>query len=212
MTLTTQLQTMLAMIGMGSFLGAALDTYRYFFKRNDKMQWVVFLNDLIFWILQGLIIFYVLLNVNKGELRLYIFLALLCGFALYQSMLQTFYIKSLYFFISIFRTVYRFIVTAIKAIIVKPILLLLQFLLMVVKSLSNFLWNFIKWTSQIFFNLCKILLAPFILVVKFIWRRFPNSFQLFVKKFLIKLAGIFQSLKKLSFRIYQFLYKWLLRK
>ncbi|TXK91444.1 spore cortex biosynthesis protein YabQ, partial [Parageobacillus sp. SY1] len=43
MSLTTQLATMLAMIGMGSWLGAALDTYNRFLKRQDRAHWIVFI-------------------------------------------------------------------------------------------------------------------------------------------------------------------------
>lgn len=211
MTLTTQLHTMLAMIGMGSYLGAAIDTYRYFFKR-DGIRWVVFINDLIFWVLQGLIIFYVLLLANKGELRVYIFLALLCGFALYQSLLKTFYLKGLHFFINMIFSIYRFIIKTVKLMIVKPLILLFQFIFMLVTSIFVFLWNFLKWTSQTLFNLCKILIVPINWVVRFFWRRFPNSFRLHVKKILFNIAGIFQSLKKVCFRVYQFLYKWLFKK
>ena len=78
MSLTTQLATMLAMIGMGSWLGAALDTYNRFLQRQDRTHWIVLINDILFWIVQGLIIFYVLLLVNEGELRFYIFLSILC--------------------------------------------------------------------------------------------------------------------------------------
>jgi len=38
MTLTTQFYTMIAMIGMGSFLGAALDTYNFFFKKMGSKK------------------------------------------------------------------------------------------------------------------------------------------------------------------------------
>lgn len=57
MTLSTQFITMLAMVGMGSFFGAALDTYNRFLKRDTQKHWLVFLNDILFWLLQGLTIF-----------------------------------------------------------------------------------------------------------------------------------------------------------
>ncbi len=46
--------------------------------------------------------FYVLLLVNEAELRIYVFLALLCGFAAYQSMLKAIYMRLLNFLIYIF--------------------------------------------------------------------------------------------------------------
>ena len=93
MTLSTQFMTMLAMIGMGIFFGAALDTYNRFLKRRKRKSWLVFINDVLFWILQSLFIFFVLFRVNQGELRFYIFIALLCGFAGYQSVFKGIYLK-----------------------------------------------------------------------------------------------------------------------
>ena len=75
MTLSTQFMTMLAMIGMGIFFGAGLDTYNRFLKRRKRKSWLVFINDVLFWILQGLFIFFILFRVNQGELRFYIFIA-----------------------------------------------------------------------------------------------------------------------------------------
>ncbi len=88
MTLSTQFLTMLSMIGMGSLFGAMLDTYQRFLKRPKRKSLIVFINDLFFWIIQALLIFYTLFQVNNGELRFYIFLALLCGFAAYQSLFK----------------------------------------------------------------------------------------------------------------------------
>ena len=72
MTLTVQFYTLLAMIGMGSIFGATLDTYQRFLKRGHRNRWIVFINDILFWMIQGLIIFYVLFLVNHGELRFYL--------------------------------------------------------------------------------------------------------------------------------------------
>ncbi len=102
MSLTIQLYTMLSMIGMGAWIGASLDTYQRFLKRQERKRWIVFIHDILFWIVQALFVFYVLLLVNEAELRIYVFLALLCGFAAYQSMLKAIYMRLLNFLIYIF--------------------------------------------------------------------------------------------------------------
>ena len=107
MTLSTQFITMLSMIGMGAFFGAALDTYNRFLQRRKRKSWLVFINDILFWLFQGLFIFFILFHVNQGELRFYIFLALLCGFAAYQSILKQLYLKCLEKLISIVIAVFR---------------------------------------------------------------------------------------------------------
>lgn len=108
MTLTTQFYTMLAMSGMGLWLGASLDTYRLFVIRAKTARWLLFIHDILFWIMQGLLFFYVLLHVNEGEFRIYIFLAVLLGVATYQSLCKRIYIKILKFVIYLVVSVYQF--------------------------------------------------------------------------------------------------------
>lgn len=200
MTLTTQLYTMLAMIGMGSFLGASLDTYRHFLNRQQVMKWVVLLNDLIFWVVQGLLVFYVLLLVNEGIIRFYIFLSILCGFAAYQSMFRTLYLKSLFFFIRFVTTIYQFMKKMVQLFIFKPITIVVRLTVSILLGLFIFLWRLIKWTSQTVWKLCKILLSPLLWILKKFWGKLPVSVRQFVKKFLGKIEGFFDTIKKLMKR------------
>ncbi len=48
MSLTIQLYTMLSMIGMGAWIGASLDTYQRFLKRQERKRWLVFIHDILF--------------------------------------------------------------------------------------------------------------------------------------------------------------------
>ncbi|MDQ0163405.1 spore cortex biosynthesis protein YabQ [Bacillus alveayuensis] len=188
---------------MGSWLGIALDTYKYFVNRQKMVRWVVFINDLIFWAVQGLLIFYVLLLVNEGVLRFYIFLALLCGFAIYQSLLRSIYMKILHFVVKLVVSVYRFIKQTMKLLIMNPIIAFVHIILTIVTGFFIFLWNLIIWSSQFIFKLCKILLAPVLWILKQFWRRFPNSFRLSVKRFMTTLAGFSMPIKNLYGRIYR---------
>lgn len=204
MTLTTQAYTMLAMIGMGSFLGASLDTYRHFLNRQQLMKWVVFVNDLVFWIVQALLVFYVLLLVNEGVLRFYIFLAILCGFAAYQSLFRTFYLKTLFFCIRIVTMIYQFIKKAIQLFIFKPITIIVGLIATIIAGLFAFLWRVLKGTSQVIWKLCKILLSPLLWLMKQLWRRLPAPFRVKSKKILRKVEGFSESVKKLFSRLTEF--------
>ncbi|MEH7125111.1 spore cortex biosynthesis protein YabQ, partial [Bacillus sp. JJ1773] len=139
MTLSTQFITMLAMIGMGSVFGAALDTYNRFLKRSNRKSWIVFINDILFWVVQGLAIFYILFIVNRGELRFYIFIALLCGFAAYQSLFKGLYVRLLEISISVIVAIYRFLLKLFHYMIYKPvrglIFAVISLLLMIKKGL-----------------------------------------------------------------------------
>ena len=198
MTLSTQFLTMLAMIGMGSLFGASLDTHNRFLKRSKRKSWIVFINDILFWLFQGLSIFYVLFSVNMGELRFYIFLALLCGFAAYQSLFKKIYMKVLERAISITISVYVFFVKAIRVLIIRP----LQFLAATVLSLlilaGRGLYALVKWLLAVLLWLLKVLLKPIQMILLLFWKLLPKKIKKTVEKLYNKLAGFLILVKNYS--------------
>ncbi|ASS89732.1 spore cortex biosynthesis protein YabQ [Aeribacillus pallidus] len=203
MTLTTQFYTMIAMIGMGSFLGAALDTYNFFLKRWDRKRWVVFLNDLVFWAVQGLLTFYVLLYVNQGELRFYVFLALLCGFAAYQSLLRNGYMACLRIMIKIAVSIYQFFVKIFLLLLINPIKWIVHMAIACSMSLLLFLWKVIKWSSQLLFKLCKILLAPLLWGLNILWGKAPQPIKQKMLHSKQIIEGIFINIKNMLRKLYR---------
>jgi spore cortex biosynthesis protein YabQ len=190
MTLIVQFYTMLVMIGMGSLFGASLDTYNRFLNRSKRKRWLVFLNDILFWILQALFIFYILFIVNFGEIRFYIFIALLCGFAAYQALLKQLYLRLLEAIIQFFISLYNFMVKVVNNLIFSPIKWLILFLLSiligigkVLLSILLFNWKVIKWILTAFFT-------PVIWITKGIWSLLPKIITKKVEKLYNKIAGI----------------------
>lgn len=199
MTLSTQFLTMLAMIGMGSLFGASLDTHNRFLKRSKRKSWIVFINDIMFWLFQGLSVFYVLFSVNMGELRFYIFIALLCGFAAYQSLFKKIYLKILERVITITINVYIFFVKAVRMLVVRP----LQFLAATVLSLlimtGRGLYSLVKWLLAVLLWLLKNLLwKPVKMILLLFWKLLPKKVKKSVEKLYNKLAGILIIVKNYS--------------
>ncbi len=134
------------MIAMGIWLGAAIDTYSRFTKQRRAFHWLTACNDVLFWIIQGLFVFYILLKVNQGELRFYVFLALVCGYAGYRALLESYYKrfleKCIQFFISLFR---------------------------IFRSLFfTLLYNPLKWLLKLLYSLCMMIITALITVVLFL--------------------------------------------
>lgn len=198
MTLTTQFYTMLAMVGMGCFFGASLDTYGRFLKRPKRARWLVFINDLLFWIMQGLLIFYALLMVNKGELRFYIFIALICGYAAYQSLLKTMYMNLLEFLIRCVILTYRFLANTVRRLIIRPIQLLIKFLIFLLIGLWGILITLIKILLRISLIGLKILFAPIRWIILLFWRLIPIKYKYKFQRFFQKVAGVFRKLKNIK--------------
>lgn len=133
------------MIAAGICLGAALDTYtRLFWKK--KKYWLTSLQDLLFWIVCGIFVFMWLRLINQGEMRLVIFLALLCGYAAYQALFQRIYTRVLDMLIRAIVSFYRLIKRVFYVLVYKPlywfislIVALCIFKLKLVLSLFNML-------------------------------------------------------------------------
>ncbi|MCM3768427.1 spore cortex biosynthesis protein YabQ [Neobacillus niacini] len=202
MSLSTQFLTMLSMIGMGSLFGALFDTYQRFLDRPKRKAWIVFVNDLLFWMIQAMLIFYALFLVNNGELRFYIFIALLCGFAAYQSLLKTTYLRLLELAIRTVISLARFIKRTFMMLIYKPIVGLIQLVIVIVMtvgrgllSLAKFIWSVILYIIRMIFGIVKQILL-------ILWKLLPKSLKKSVEKLYNKTAGKFKA-------IWNYINKWI---
>src|SRR5690554_6295875 len=119
---------MLASMGTGVWFGASFDTYKRF-SGGSKRSFTQVINDILFCILQALVFFYVLFIVNYGEIRFYLFLALLLGYAFYRALLESLYLKILERFITMIRNAFYFSVRLVKVFIINPLNWLLKLLL-----------------------------------------------------------------------------------
>lgn len=194
MSLTVQLQTMLAMVAMGGWLGMAIDTYSRLIRGRSWNKWITVINDSLFWVLQGLFIFFVLLQVNEGEMRFYILVALLCGYSCYRALLDNMYMKILEAIIQGIIKTYRFCKAALFILIINPIKQILKFSYKLCMILLSFL-------ITVIFFLLKIIYTPFIWIGRGFWRLLP-------KKKLKKLKG------KLGFftKVKNYIMRWIQKK
>lgn len=189
MTLSTQFLTMLAMIGMGGLFGASLDTHNRFLRRSKRKSWIVFINDILFWVFQGLSTFYVLFSVNMGELRLYIFLALLCGFAAYQSLFKSLYLKGLEIAISIVLRIYAFLVQALRMMVIRPVIFISTMLFFLILLAGKFLYAALRWFLAALLWSLKLVLRPIQLLFILFWKLLPKNSKKTVEKLYNKWAG-----------------------
>ncbi|RFU66910.1 spore cortex biosynthesis protein YabQ [Peribacillus saganii] len=201
MTLTTQFYTLLAMIGMGSCFGAALDTYNRFLKRTKRNSLIVFVNDLLFWIVQALIIFYVLFLVNEGELRFYLFLALLCGFSAYQALLKSIYLKWLEAGIRSIIWTAMMISRMLKIMIFQPIKWLVSIVIFVVLSVAKGLFTLVRLGIKVVLSIMSFICKPFFWFINRFWEILPKSVTNRVEKIYNKCAGY-------SIRIKEYIINW----
>jgi len=205
MTLSTQFLTMLSMIGMGSLFGMMFDTYQRFLDRPNRKSWIVFFNDLLFWVIQALIIFYTLFLVNNGELRFYIFVALLCGFAAYQSLFKGIYLRLLEFIINTVIAIYRLMRRAFLLLIYKPVLGLIQLIISIIILLGRGLFSLVKFILNILWVVLKVIWVPIEKIMLLLWKLLPKTIKKSVEKLYNKTAGIFMEIKNYLLKLIK---KW----
>jgi spore cortex biosynthesis protein YabQ len=194
MTLSVQFATILAMILGGIYLGAAIETFRRFEPYWKKRIVFSYLIEISFWLLQTLILFYLLYLVNQGELRLYIFLAVFCGYASYKGLFEGFYKNILERFIELFVTTYRFLHRVINQFIITPIKKLVQAIIVLIL----WIWTAVLWV--IMFAL-KIVFYPFRFISRILYRILPKD----VKKYLHYLEGIYSKIKNIFLKWWKLL-------
>lgn len=195
MTLTTQFATMLSMLGMGALFGVMLDTYQRLLQRSTVKHWLIFFNDLLFWVIQALLIFYILFLVNKGEIRFYIFVALLCGFAAYQALLKGIYLRILDRIIQTFISVMHFMKNLLLLLVFKPIRGLLQLIIFLIIFLGRGLFTLVKLILKIILWIWKFILNFFRKLLLFFWKLLPKGIKKVVEKLYNKTTGNFMKIK-----------------
>ncbi|WP_088067094.1 spore cortex biosynthesis protein YabQ [Gottfriedia luciferensis] len=186
MSLNVQFYSMIAMVGMGAYLGMALDTYHRFLNRGIRNRLIVFATDILFWIFQALLVFYVLYLVNEGALRFYLLLALLCGYAAYQSLIQSIYKKILEFVIQLIIRLYRIVVTLIVTFLVKPIKWIIQVIIVLILFIYGVLIRLIRL-------LYNVVLSILLFFGRVCWFFVPKQ----VKNYLIQFKGVFGKFKNI---------------
>lgn len=124
---------------VGCVIGIIFDVFRILRKSFKTKDIVTYLEDILFWIIAGIILLYSIFKFNNGELRFYLFLGILTGISLYITLISSYFIK-------INVTVIKFIKKIIHQLL-KIILLPIQLILKILRKIL------IKPISFIFINI-----------------------------------------------------------
>lgn len=147
-----QLQLFMLFIANGILIGVLFDLFRIFRKSFKTSNLITYIQDILFWILTGLLLIYFIFVFNNGEIRGYIFIALFFGIAIYILSISKYFIKVsvcvLNYIKIFFKRIFKLIITPVKILInfVKKILIKPFFILFV---------NFRKKSFNIIKNIKK---------------------------------------------------------
>ncbi|TGA96533.1 spore cortex biosynthesis protein YabQ [Sporolactobacillus shoreae] len=155
MTLNEQFGSLGLMVLMGVWIGASFSVYQRFIHPHGKKRWILFATDPVFWIIQALLLFALLLPLNEGVLRFYLFLGVALGFSFYKWILEKPFLYLFDGILAIIVQLGRLIGKSVTILLLYP----LYFLLKLVYRLCRMTVNAIL----------KILLFLLVLPLKIFW-------------------------------------------
>ena len=77
----------------GIVIGLLFDFFRILRKSFKTNDFITYIEDILFWILAGIILLYPIFIFNDGEIRLFMFLAVLLGIIIYILSISSYIIK-----------------------------------------------------------------------------------------------------------------------
>ncbi|CAM3692921.1 spore cortex biosynthesis protein YabQ [Marinicrinis lubricantis] len=162
MSLHTQLATLLTMLISGQVLGAVFDMYRVISVQLHFRRWLIPILDLCYWIAATLFVFRMLYVSNHGEVRIYVFIALIIGVWAYYGLLSDTVIKYTKVWIRLVRRLIQLLIRTFEWVVIRPIRMLYRlcviifgimttvavFIGKIVLQLLYPIWKILKWMAS----------------------------------------------------------------
>ncbi|MEG6575259.1 MAG: spore cortex biosynthesis protein YabQ [Caldibacillus debilis] len=194
MSLSEQLQTMAAMVALGNWLGASFDTYSRIMGQKKRMAFLVFVNDILFWLIQAFLAFSILYAINEGEVRFYVFLAILLGFSMYQSLFKSLYLFLLNRIIALGKRMFRFFGRVFRLLVAAPVRWIFRLAAAVLFFLYALVRRLLILVGKLLFAVAKVLFFPFQKLFRKLWLSVPGSIKIRTEKTLHYTAGFFKKI------------------
>lgn len=124
----------------GIIIGLLFDIFRILRKSFKTSDMITYIQDILFWILTGLILLYSIFTFSDGEIRFYMFIGIFIGCLIYMMMFSKYFIKINVKIITIIKK----IIGITLSIIIFPINILFKFMKKIFFKPINFITINIK--------------------------------------------------------------------
>lgn len=91
--MSNQAYLFLIFVVNGILIGILFDIFRILRKTFKTTDFITYIEDIIFWILTGILTLYFIFYYNNGEIRLYIFAGILLGTLIYMLTISKYFIQ-----------------------------------------------------------------------------------------------------------------------
>lgn len=152
----------------GFGIGIIFDIFRILRKSFKTSDFITYIEDILFWVLSGILTLYTIIVFNDGKIRLYILLAIIIGVIIYTLTISRLFIK---FSVSVIDSIKKAI-SKVLNIIAYPIKIIFKFLKKV----------FLKPINFLFINIRRTMSKPVELIKKSIKKYKKNNKKAIQKK------------------------------
>ncbi len=125
-----QLFCLLVFFITGITIGVLFDIFRILRKSFKTLDFITYIEDILFWVLSGSIILFSIFKFNDGQIRSYVIIGIFFGIFIYIITISKIIIKYSVMIIKWFKEIISYpihiVTNIIKNIIVKPIQLILK--------------------------------------------------------------------------------------
>lgn len=128
-----QFKILLAFFIDGILIGSLFDIFRATRRSYKTSNIITYVEDVIFWILAGILTLYIIDVFTDGKIRLYMVLMLICGYIIYMITISKFILK---INTKLLNTI-KYIVKIIVKIILKPLRTLQKLVKNTIRSKKN---------------------------------------------------------------------------
>lgn len=150
-SLTSQFYAFLVTILAGVTIGIIFDFYRVIRGLARPKKVFTNLGDLAFWVISTMVIFFLLLVGNWGEIRFYVFVGILAGIGLYLRCLSRYFVRTFGLFFLVIRKTMALIAKALSVvwfIITYPIIVIRNIVIIPIGFLGTTCSRGTRWVSR----------------------------------------------------------------
>lgn len=177
------------MIIGGVYLGFATETFRRVSIHWKNQKIVTYFLEISYWMIQTCLLFFVLYQVNDGELRVYVFLACILGFSIYVVIFKEIYKRFLEWTFNVILTIVKGIIKVIDTLILRPVKWMIQLIVGTILYVLHVCYHILLF-------LLKVLFYPLQLLFTFIKKLLPEKMRNNISKTITFCSTIIYKFKK----------------
>lgn len=133
MSIAEQTQIFIIFVIVGIIISFLFDIFRILRKVYKFSNMLIYMQDILFWLLTGIIILQAIFKFNSGDIRIFLFLGIFVGVFIYISLFSIYVIKIGSFILKLINTLIRKLINVFKV----PICKILNFMIKYYRNLRK---------------------------------------------------------------------------